>query len=30
MELGEVLLREIRGLLGVDLINKLNTHDSPP
>ena len=29
-ELGIVLLLEARRLLGVDLVNELDTHDSPP
>jgi hypothetical protein len=29
-ELGIILVRESLGLFGVNLINKLNTHDSPP
>ncbi len=30
VEFGEILLGELSGLLGVDLIQKLNTHDLPP
>ena len=30
VEFGEILLGELRGLLGVDLIQKLDTHDLPP
>ena len=30
VEFREVLLGELSGLLGVDLIQKLNTHDLPP
>ncbi len=30
VEFREVLLSELSGLLGVDLIQKLNTHDLPP
>ena len=29
-ELGIVLVLETRSLLGVDLIDELDTHDSPP